>query len=336
MSPLAPTSTLPAAPVLEVRDLRVSFETARGPVEAVRGVDFTVTAGETLGIVGESGAGKTQIMLALAGLAPPNATVTGSVRLAGQSLLGLGERQLSRIRGAQIAYVFQDPMTALNPYLTVGTQLTEVLRRHLGHDRATARAAAIRALDRVRMPDAAARLHQYPHELSGGMRQRVMIAMALACAPRLLVADEPTTALDVTVQAQILDLLDNLRRETGTAILLITHDMGVIARLADRVAVTYAGRIVETGPVQAVFDAPRHPYTAGLLQAVPRLDGGDGAPPAGIPGQPPDPRTLPEGCAFAPRCARAFAACRADPALAGVGGGRAVACHLATRPADAA
>ncbi len=324
------------APVLQVRDLRVRFDTARGPVAAVRGVDFSVAAGETLGIVGESGAGKTQIMLALAGLSPPNATVTGSVRLAGQELIGLDEGRLSRLRGAQIAYVFQDPMTALNPYLTVGSQVTEVLRRHLGHDHATARAAAVDALDRVRMPDAAARLRQYPHELSGGMRQRVMIAMALACAPRLLVADEPTTALDVTVQAQILELLDSLRRETGTAILLITHDMGVIARLADRVAVTYAGRIVEAGPVGTIFATPLHPYTTGLLTAVPRLDGAPDAPPAGIPGAPPDPGALPEGCAFAPRCAQAFAACRADPALTDTGAGRAVACHLHARPADAA
>jgi oligopeptide/dipeptide ABC transporter ATP-binding protein len=279
--------------------------------------------------VGESGAGKTQIMLALSGLSPPNAQISGAVYLAGRDLIGLDERSLSHIRGSQIAYVFQDPMTALNPYLTIGTQLTEVLRRHLGQDSANARRAALAALDQVQMPDAAARLRQYPHELSGGMRQRVMIAMALSCGPRLLVADEPTTALDVTVQAQILELLDGLRRETGAAVVLITHDMGVIARLADRVAVVYAGRIVETGPVQAMFDAPLHPYTAGLLRAVSRLDAPAQADLVSIPGQPPDPFDLPRGCAFAPRCAQAFATCKVDPLLRPVHGtGRSVACHL--------
>ena len=315
---------------LSVYELAVTFRSQAGDVPAVQGISFELKAGETLAIVGESGSGKTQAVLALTRLTPANARITGSIRLEGAEIANISEARLQRLRGARISYVFQDPMTALNPYLTIGTQLMESLRVHERLGRGAAKARAISALEQVRVPDAQKRLSQYPHELSGGMRQRVMIAMALSCRPGLLIADEPTTALDVTVQAQILDLLDELRRDTGTSILLITHDMGVVARLADRVAVMYAGRIVETANVSDLFAQPCHPYTQGLLASMPRIDGALGAALSVVPGQPPDPAAPPAGCPFRPRCAKAFDLCSERPLLRPVGGlaDHAAACHL--------
>ena len=261
-----------AETVLEIEDLRVRFETADGLVEAVRGVSMSVKAGECLGIVGESGSGKSQTMLAAMGLLAANGRAEGSVRFAGQDILGLRPGALNRFRGAKAAMIFQDPLTALTPHVRIGEQIAEPLRRHLKLSHAEARARALHWLERVRIPDAARRLDQYPHELSGGMRQRVMIAAAMAPSPVLLIADEPTTALDVTVQAEILDLMDELRRDTGAALVLITHDMGVIARLADRVCVMKNGAVVEQAPVAALFASPKADYTRALLAAVPRLD----------------------------------------------------------------
>lgn len=323
------------APRLSVRDLAVTFDIEGNEIAAVRGVSFDLRAGETLAIVGESGSGKTQIALALGRLTSPNARVSGTVRLEGRDISGLGEAQMQRLRGARIAYIFQDPISALNPYLTIGAQLTEAVRVHEGLGRAQARARALEVLEQVRMPDPAKRLRQHPHELSGGMRQRVMIAMALSCRPALLVADEPTTALDVTIQAQILDLLDELRRETGTSILLITHDMGVVARLADHVAVMYAGRIVESAPADVLFAEPHHPYTHGLMASMPRVDSPLEAELIEIPGLQPDPTELPIGCAFAPRCPHAFDACSTPPELRSRDIGHREhrdACHLHVPP----
>ena len=261
-----------AEPVLEIERLRVRFETADGLIEAVRGVSMTVNAGECLGVVGESGSGKSQTMLAAMGLLATNGRAEGAVRFSGQDILGLKPQALNRIRGAKAAMIFQDPLTALTPHVRIGEQIAEPLRRHLKLSHAEARARALHWLDRVRIPDAARRLDQYPHELSGGMRQRVMIAAAMAPGPELLIADEPTTALDVTVQAEILDLMADLKSETGAALVLITHDMGVIARLADRVCVMKDGVVVEQAPVGELFANPKADYTRALLAAVPRLD----------------------------------------------------------------
>lgn len=296
-------------PLLQLEDISVSYPTASGSVQAVRGVTLTLRGGEILGIAGESGSGKTQLMLSILGLNGPRAQLSGSVLYRGQELLGLRPAELNKVRGARIAMVFQDPATALNPYVTIGQQLGEVMRVHAGASAREARERAIEMLEAVQVGDPRRRLRQYPHELSGGMRQRVVIAMALMGAPEVLLADEPTTALDVTVQAQILQLLRELREQRGIAILLVTHDMGVIAELADRVAVMYAGRVVEQTGVEELFAAPRHPYSEALQFCVPRLEGSASHRLPSIPGSPPDPAALPTGCAFAPRCAYRMAIC---------------------------
>jgi oligopeptide transport system ATP-binding protein len=314
--------------ILEIERLTTRFRTPEGEVRAVSEVDLTLGAGETVGIVGESGSGKSQLFLSVMGLLAANGRAEGSARFRGTELIGLAPAAIRRLRGHNLAMIFQDPMTSLNPHLTVGRQLTEVLTLHKGMDGTSARAAAVAMLERVRMPDAGRRLDQYPHEFSGGMRQRIMIAMALLCEPDVLIADEPTTALDVTVQAQILELLRELKANLNGAIALITHDMGVIAGLCDRVAVMYAGRIVETGPVETVFAAPIHPYTRGLLAALPRIDASRPGELYAIPGQPPNLQRRIAGCAFAPRCPHAWDRCRAErPALRAVGQARAMACH---------
>ena len=297
--------------LLRVRDLGVSFDTADGMVHAVNGVDLDVDAGGSLAVVGESGSGKSQIMLAVMGLLAPNATATGSVEFDGTELIGLGEAAFNRIRASRIAMVFQDPMTALNPYMRISDQMTEVLTLHRGMGRREALAESVRLLDAMEVPEARRRIGMYPHEFSGGMRQRVLIAMALLCRPRLLIADEPTTALDVTVQSRILRLLAEVRAELDTAVILVTHDAGVVAGSCDEMVVLYGGRIMESGPVDRVFAAPRHPYTRGLLDAVPRLDRDDETLPA-IPGDPLSTNRLPAGCPFAPRCPRAHERCRRD------------------------
>ncbi len=315
-----------AAPLLEVADLSVSFATPDGTVRAVNGIGFALEAGETLAIVGESGSGKTQLAFAMLGLLARNGRAEGSVRLDGTEILGLRERDLNRLRAESVAMIFQDPMTSLNPYLRVGDQMAEVLTLHRGMSKREALAESARMLEAVRIPDAAGRLRMYPHEFSGGMRQRIMIAMALLCRPALLIADEPTTALDVTVQAQIMDLLADIRREYGTAIVLITHDLGIVAGACARTLVMYGGRVMETGPTGALFAEPSHPYTTGLLAAVPRLDVPQDAL-LTIPGDPPDLTRLPPGCPFAPRCPLARDACATMPPLVPFGEGRARACH---------
>ncbi len=297
----------PAGPLLSVRDLQVRFVTRDRTVHAVNGVSFDLDAGETLGLVGESGSGKSVTSLALLGLLPRRTAQipAGEVRFADEDLLHAPESRLRQVRGNDVAMVFQDPMTSLNPVLTVGRQLTETLRTHLAMDKQQARDAAADLLDRVGIPDPRRRLREYPHQFSGGMRQRVMIAMAIACRPRVLIADEPTTALDVTIQAQILELLRGLVETERMGLLLITHDLGVVAGVCERTAVMYAGRIVETGPTADLFARPRHPYTLGLLRSVPRLDAGSDLPLAPIPGSPRDLTDAPSACAFAPRCAYA-------------------------------
>ncbi len=288
-------------PVLDVRGLEVRFTTPDGVVEAVNDVSFAVEPGETVGIVGESGSGKSQVFMSVMGLLASNGRASGSVRFQGEEILGRPARELNRIRGARMSMIFQDPMTSLNPYLTIERQLTEVLETHRGLTASQARSAAVAMLERVQIPEAERRISHYPFEFSGGMRQRAMIAMALLCQPELLIADEPTTALDVTVQAQILELIRELKQAGRTALVLITHDLGVIAGLCERVLVMYAGRIVESGPVRDIFKDPQHPYTAGLLASMPRLDESDGAPLSPIPGQPPNLQRLPSGCAFSDR-----------------------------------
>jgi oligopeptide/dipeptide ABC transporter ATP-binding protein len=326
MTPAPETETL-----LRVRELSTEFLGDDAAVRAVDHVSFDVKKGEMLGIVGESGSGKSATSLSIMRLLPPQGRVThGSVELAGTDLLALPEAHMRELRGRRVAMIFQDPMTALNPYLRVGEQLVEGAVLHLGLSTADAERRAMALLDRVRIPDARARLRSYPHELSGGMRQRVMIAMALICDPELLIADEPTTALDVTVQAQILELLSELRRERGLSILLITHDLGVVATTCDRVLVLYAGRVVELAPTAELFARPLHPYTAALMQSLPRLDAKPGARLESIAGMPPRLDQGPFGeCSFAPRCRFVHDACRvAEPALTEAGPGRLRRCVL--------
>ncbi|HTZ05029.1 MAG TPA: ABC transporter ATP-binding protein [Gaiellaceae bacterium] len=290
-------------PLLAVEGLEVRFWTNRGTVHAVNGISFEIEPGETLGIVGESGCGKSVTSLAILGLLPRAGRATaGSARLEGRELLALSDRELRDVRGREIAMIFQDPMTSLNPVLTIGRQIREALEAHFGLDRKAADARAAELLDQVGIPSAKSRISDYPHQFSGGMRQRAMIAMALACEPKLLIADEPTTALDVTIQAQILDLLRELVSERDTALIMITHDLGVVAGTCDRVNVMYAGMFVETGSAEQVFGAPRHPYTLGLLQSVPRLDTARGRQLQPIAGSPRDMLQPPHACPFQPRC----------------------------------
>jgi oligopeptide/dipeptide ABC transporter, ATP-binding protein, C-terminal domain len=311
-------STGSGEPLLEVTDLEVSFPSEAGRVRAVRGISYRVEPGEVLGIVGESGSGKSVSSLAVMGLLPPTARISGSIRLSGQELLGLSDTELSRIRGRKIAMVFQDPLSALTPVYTVGDQVAEALLVHGGRSMTTKAAAkrAVELLDLVGIPNAGSRANAFPHEFSGGMRQRAVIAMAIANDPDLIIADEPTTALDVTVQAQVLELLKTAQEVTGAGIVLITHDLGVVAGTADRVVVMYAGRAVESGTVDAIFATPRMPYTLGLLGSIPRLDVGRGQPLVPIEGQPPSLVALPPGCPFGPRCPLHVDACdRAEPEL---------------------
>jgi oligopeptide transport system ATP-binding protein len=318
------------ASVLEVRDLTVSYPSASGRVRVVDDVSFDLAPGEFLGIVGESGSGKTQLLLSLLGLNGSKASISGSARYRGEQLIGTSERALARLRGARIGMIFQDPMTALNPYLTIGVQLTEGVRHHHGLNRRAARSRALELLESVHVPEPRQRLAQYPHELSGGMRQRAVIAMTLICEPDILLADEPTTALDVTVQAQILVLLRDLRARTRAALILVTHDLGVIAEVADRVAVMYAGRMVEQASAERLFADPRHPYTEALRGSIVELSGALPQRLPSIEGNPPDPAALPPGCAFAPRCPYAFDRCLIErPDLAQVQSGHSCACFYA-------
>ena len=308
-----------AARVLEVTDVRTRFHTQDGTVYAVNGISFDLSAGELLGVVGESGSGKSVMMMSLVKLLPmpPAEIVSGQAILDGEDLIGLDLKGLQRVRGAKVGFIFQDPMTSLNPVLTVGYQLVEPLRAHLGLSKAAARRRAAELLDLVGMPMAASRLDDFPHQFSGGMRQRVMIAIALACDPKVLIADEPTTALDVTIQAQILELVKQLRRELGMAIIWITHDLGVVAGLADRMMVMYGGLVVERADVKALYARPQHPYTRGLLSTLPRLDGERAERLVSIAGQPPNLTEEPRSCPFAPRCPHVFDRCRREnPALA--------------------
>jgi peptide/nickel transport system ATP-binding protein len=296
--------------LLDVRDLRVTLNTARGPADALRGVSFSLERGDTVGLIGESGCGKSITALALMGLLPEGAQVAGSMRFAGQELVGLDEAALCRLRGNRIGMVFQEPMTALNPLHTVGRQIAEPLRLHKQLSAAAARAEALRLLERVQLPNAKARLDAYPHQLSGGQRQRVVIAIALACGPDLLVADEPTTALDVTIQREVLDLIAELVAEDGMGLLLISHDLGVMAETVKRLLVMYGGTVVESGPTAAVFERLAHPYTRGLFAARPRLGLARGTRLATIPGRVPELVDLPHGCPFADRCGLVIDACR--------------------------
>ena len=325
-------------PLLEVERLTTVFDVGGRALAAVDQVSFTVGTGETLGLVGESGSGKSVTALSILRLVqPPGRIASGRIRFRGRDLLGLAEREMRALRGAGISLIFQEPMTALNPVFTIGSQLEETLAVHGRASGHAARRQAAELLDAVRMPDPARRLGEYPHQLSGGLRQRALIAMALACRPALVIADEPTTALDVTVQAEILDLLREMKARFGLSLLLITHDLGVIAETADRVAVMYAGRIVEEAPVRALFRDPRHPYTRALLASVP--DGRAGTPLKAIRGTVPSLGALPPGCAFAPRCADRFEPCdHLPPGATPVGDGRAVRCYLhgdAVEPAAA-
>ena len=325
-------------PLLEVRELQTHFFTDDGVVRAVDGVSYAIGAGETLAVVGESGSGKSVTALSILRLiaSPPGRVVGGSIRFRGRDLLALADAEMRAIRGREISMIFQEPMTSLNPVYTCGEQIIEVVMLHERATRAAARARAIEMLALVGIPAPEQRVDEYPHQMSGGMRQRVMIAMALACRPALLIADEPTTALDVTIQAQILDLLKRLQRELGMAVLLITHDLGVVAETADRVAVMYAGQVVEYADVRTTFRATRHPYTAGLLASLPRL-GEEHERLRVIPGQVPDPARFPTGCRFHPRCPVAVERCRTEvPALRDVGGGHLARCFRAEEIASGA
>jgi peptide/nickel transport system ATP-binding protein/oligopeptide transport system ATP-binding protein len=320
-----------AAPPLEIRDLRVAFPVgAGGVVRAVNGINLTLERGQSLGVVGESGCGKSvAFSCVMRLLKTPPAIVGGEILLDGEDITTLPERKMREIRGKKVSMIFQEPMRSLNPVMRVGAQIAETL---VLHERMTRRQAAGRALELMRLaeiPDAESRLYAYPHQLSGGLRQRVMIAIALACNPRILIADEPTTALDATIQAQILDLLKRLRRETGMSIVMITHDMGVVADIVDKVAVFYAGSIVETADTRSIFTDPMHPYTRGLIACIPAMGASGGRMPV-IDGGPPDPARLPDGCAFHPRCRFADGICRCvKPALLERSPGRFCACHAA-------
>jgi peptide/nickel transport system ATP-binding protein len=322
--------------LLELRDLRTHFSGEDGEFPAVDGVSFAVEAGQTLAIVGESGCGKSVTALSIMGLVPdpPGRIRGGSIRFAGRELIGAPARDMQDLRGDAMAMIFQEPMSSLNPAFAIGEQIVEGLRRHRRIGRAEAKERALAMLRKVRLPAPEQRFDEHPHKLSGGMRQRAMIAMALACEPRLLIADEPTTALDVTIQAQILDLIRTLQHETGTAVILITHDLGVVAEVADDVIVMYAGRIVEQAPVEALFASPQHPYTVGLLGSIPRLDV-EQVRLASIEGQVPSPLDRPAGCAFAARCPFADAPCRSNaPALREVATRHLAACWKAPLEAE--
>ncbi|WP_084965681.1 ABC transporter ATP-binding protein [Thermoactinospora rubra] len=329
--------TATETPLLAVDDLHVEFRTRAGVVKAVNGVSYSLNAGETLAVLGESGSGKSVTAQAVMGIldTPPAAVTGGQIRFKGTDLLQLSEEARTRIRGEGIAMIFQDALSALNPVFTVGWQISEMFRVHRGMSKRDAMKKAVELMDRVRIPAARERVNDYPHQFSGGMRQRIMIAMAIALDPELLIADEPTTALDVTVQAQIMELLAELRRESGMALILITHDLGVVADVADRIAVMYGGRIVEHAPVHDLYRSPAHPYTRGLLESIPRVDL-KGRELHAIAGMPPSPLDLPGGCAFHPRCPYRRAACASDvPPLYQVGWTRGSACHYWREVLDA-
>ncbi|EGA68252.1 oligopeptide transporter ATP-binding component [Vibrio sinaloensis DSM 21326] len=312
--------------LLDVKDLRVEFTTQDGIVTAVNDLNFSLNQGETLGIVGESGSGKSQTVFAIMGLLAKNGIISGSAKFEGNEILNLPESALNKVRAEQIAMIFQDPMTSLNPYMKVSDQLMEVLMLHKGMGKAEAFEESVRMLEAVKIPEARKRITMYPHEFSGGMRQRVMIAMALLCRPKLLIADEPTTALDVTVQAQIMELLNELKSEFNTAIIMITHDLGVVAGSCDKVLVMYAGRTMEYGTVDEIFYNPSHPYAEGLLKAIPRLDTEGEILPT-IPGNPPNLLRLPQGCPYQERCHRVMDRCKQEaPILLPFGDGRQRAC----------
>ena len=318
--------------LLQCRDLSVRFRVMNGIVHAVNDVSLSIAHGECLGVVGESGSGKSQCFLSIMGLLPRNASATGSVSFDGQEILNAPRNVMDRVRGGLISMIFQDTLAGLTPFMRIGEQLTEMLVEHQGLSEVAARQRSLEVLEIVQFPQPRRRLRMYPHELSGGMRQRVMIALALLCKPRLIIADEPTTALDITIQAQILDFLGGLKRRTDTSIVLITHDLGVAAELCDRVVVMYAGRIVESGAIGDIFSRPQHPYTQALLRATPSLDGDPNHDLPVIPGWPPDMQRLPAGCAFAPRCEQVFDSCHQDrPALQARFNNHLAACHREQR-----
>ena len=326
-----PSDEDPDAPLLEVDDLQVEFRTRDGVARAVNGMSFELAEGETIAILGESGSGKSVTAQAIMGIldSPPGFVTGGEVRFRGRDLLALPEKERRLYRGQRIAMIFQDALSALNPVYKVGYQIGEMFRAHRGMSKRAARLEAIELMDRVRIPGAKDRVDDYPHEFSGGMRQRIMIAMAIALDPDILIADEPTTALDVTVQAQIMELLAELQRENNTGLMLITHDLGVVAEVADKIAVMYAGRVVEQAPVRPIYASPAHPYTRGLIDSIPKLDS-KGSELYAIKGLPPNLTRIPPGCAFNPRCYRAQDVCRVDPEppLYEIGGGRTSACHF--------